>query len=178
MSNICYPTNLRKNRPTMRKFTSFFVLAFLAPFTLFLAPGAVYHVSAASPTANAQISPTNAVLAQASSLIAVYGTRPYWDESTFTKGQEPPEAEIPSIVAHLIACESRGVNVKEIDSNGLYSFGELQFQSSTWAFFSGLSGIRGDPMNPNDAVTMAEWAIRSGYLSRWSCARILKIIQT
>jgi hypothetical protein len=75
-------------------------------------------------------------------------------------------------IEKLISCESSGENVARLDSNHKMSYGILQFQSSTWADFSKLSGIDGGPMNPAAAIEMADWAINHGFLSRWTCARI------
>jgi hypothetical protein len=95
----------------------------------------------------------------------------------FLKGENVPAAQAPDVVAHLIACESQGVSVKRVDSNGYYSYGVGQIQSSTWQFFQNKSGLSGDPMNPTDAISMMLWAIENGYLSRWSCAEILRVVE-
>lgn len=63
--------------------------------------------------------------------------------------------------------------MKTIDSNGYWSYGILQIQSSTAALFNSLEPS--DPMNPAQAVDLAEIAIEHGYLYRWSCALILKL---
>lgn len=86
------------------------------------------------------------------------------------------DSKIEIIVSKLIECESGGKSVRIVDSNGYYSYGILQFQKRTWDWWSGMSGITGDPMNNDDAKTMARWAIKNGYLSHWSCARILGLL--
>jgi hypothetical protein len=63
-----------------------------------------------------------------------------------------------------------------VDSNGFYSYGILQMQSSTAAMFNSIEGTDYDPMRPLEAVSLAEIAIEHGYLSRWSCARIEKVV--
>ncbi|MBI5421324.1 MAG: transglycosylase family protein [Parcubacteria group bacterium] len=82
---------------------------------------------------------------------------------------------IDSVIEKLIQCESGGKNVKIIDSNGYYSYGILQFQKATWDGWSRESGIVGDPMVPEDAIQMARWAIKNGFISHWTCARILDL---
>lgn len=77
-------------------------------------------------------------------------------------------------IQKLIQCESRGKNIKIVDSNGYYSYGILQFQRSTWNDFSRESGIIGDPMKENDAIRMTRWAIENGYGKRWTCWKIIQ----
>lgn len=103
-------------------------------------------------------------------------SRPYWLENALQKGKTVPTDEAPKVVAHLIPCESQGVSVKHLDSNDRYSYGVLQIQSSTWAQFDASSGITGSPMDAVTALRMGLWAVENGYLSKWSCAKILKII--
>lgn len=66
--------------------------------------------------------------------------------------------------------------MKVVDVNGYYSYGVLQFQSSTWNHWSKLSGIKGTPMNIHDAMIMADWAIERGYLHHWSCAKKMGLL--
>lgn len=82
-----------------------------------------------------------------------------------------------SVIPYLIACESRDKNVKDVDSNGFYSYGILQMQSSTAVFFNSLENTHYDPMIPTEAVELAEIAIRHGYLYRWSCSALERIVQ-
>lgn len=86
------------------------------------------------------------------------------------------ESEHPDILYPLISCESQFENRSEIDSNGKMSRGILQFQDGTWDEFSRLSGIVGSPTNATTAIAMADWAIDNGFLYRWSCAKIEKLV--
>jgi hypothetical protein len=95
----------------------------------------------------------------------------------------PFEVENKAEIEKLIECESSGLNVSGPDSDGLISDGILQFHRgpadtltrSTWEDFSKASGIAGSPMNPADAIRMADWAISHGYGSRWTCWRLQKL---
>ena len=79
-----------------------------------------------------------------------------------------------TLIERLIGCESQGQNIARPDSNGLTSWGILQFNgTSTWADMSRQSGINGGPLDPTASIQMADWMIQNGYLHRWSCARIL-----
>lgn len=82
----------------------------------------------------------------------------------------------PKTIEKLVECESGGVPIKRIDSNGLYSYGILQYQSSTWNGWKKQSGIQGEAMEPQAAIRMADWAIDNGFLSRWSCAYITHLL--
>lgn len=92
----------------------------------------------------------------------------------------PFEVQNKAEIEKLIDCESAGLNVSGPDSDGLISDGILQFHRgpedtltrSTWEDFSKASGIAGSPMNPADAIRMADWAISHGYGPRWTCWRI------
>ncbi|HKF48337.1 MAG TPA: hypothetical protein VKB38_13325 [Terracidiphilus sp.] len=87
-------------------------------------------------------------------------------------------------IEKLIQCESQGVNISRPDSDGIFSDGVLQFHrgpldtmaSSTWASFSKASGISGSPINPSDAIRMADWAIDHDLLGHWTCAHILHLV--
>ena len=92
----------------------------------------------------------------------------------------PFEVQNKAEIEKLIDCESAGLNVSGPDSDGLISDGILQFHRgpedtltrSTWEDFSKASGIAGSPMNPADAIRMADWAVSHGYGPRWTCWRI------
>jgi hypothetical protein len=85
--------------------------------------------------------------------------------------------EHPEIIQKLIQCESQGVNISRPDSDGIVSDGILQFhEDGTWQDMERLSGFKGSPLIPSDAIFMADWMIGHGFLRRWSCARILKLI--
>ncbi len=96
---------------------------------------------------------------------------------------EAPRKNLTSILKHralirkLISCESQGRNIKKLDVNGLYSYGVLQIQSSTWNAWSEESGIKGSPMSIRNSIEMTDWAIENGYLHHWSCANILGLVK-
>lgn len=90
----------------------------------------------------------------------------------FTQKQPLVAADARKVIPYLIACESRDQNVKIVDSNGFYSYGILQMQSSTAALFNSIENTSYDPMIPIEAEQLAEIAIEHGYLSRWSCASL------
>lgn len=104
-------------------------------------------------------------------------SRPEWPYLPENDQWIVPTDKMSEVIHDLIMCESRGVSVKRIDSNNYYSYGILQFQSSTWNGWSKVSGIQGDPMVPDDAIKMATWALGHGLIKNWSCSRILGIIQ-
>lgn len=84
----------------------------------------------------------------------------------------------------LISCESQGVNVSRPDSNHLVSDGILQFNrgasnvmgSGTWTDMEKKFDFYGCPINPSDAIHLADLMISNGFLARWSCARITHLI--
>lgn len=117
------------------------------------------------------------VLILAHQLANQYQTRPVWPLNSLRKGDKVPDDLAPKVVAYLIPCESLDRQRDEIDSNGKMSRGILQFQDAFWSDMSAASGITGSPDNSEDAVRMAEYAVENGYLNRWSCARILKIVR-
>jgi hypothetical protein len=82
-----------------------------------------------------------------------------------------------NILYPLAECESGFEVVAKIDSNGLYSRGILQYQKATWEMWEASSGYKGDPMNPYDAISIAEWAIDNHLLGHWSCAHILGFVK-
>ena len=82
----------------------------------------------------------------------------------------------PKIIYKLIKCESDFRSIDRMDSNNKYSYGVLQIQADTWKDWSKKSGIKGSPRNADDAIEMASWAIKNGYLNRWSCAKIQKLL--
>jgi hypothetical protein len=90
----------------------------------------------------------------------------------------PFEVHNKATIEKLIQCESSGVNIARPDSNGLMSWGILQFNgTSTWAEAERQFGFYGYPMNPPDAIRMADLMISAGELGRWTCARILKLVR-
>jgi hypothetical protein len=83
----------------------------------------------------------------------------------------------PYILRKLIKCESENTNLARLDSNHLVSFGLLQFNgTATWQEFSPLANVSGSPMNPQDAVKVADYMISNGFLGRWTCAHILNLL--
>jgi hypothetical protein len=105
-----------------------------------------------------------------------YGSRPPSTGLVFPKNASLTSEQAEAVIPYLIACESRDKSVKIVDLNGYYSYGILQVQSSTAARFNSIEGTAYDPMIPEQAVDLAEIAIQSGYLYRWSCAKILGIV--
>jgi hypothetical protein len=152
------------------------IALFLALFT------ARYSIQPQKPVLASNLggnrTPTPAsILIQARELLNRYGIRPYWQIPAFSPGEDVPADQAADVIAHLITCESQGVSVKHLDSNDRYSYGVLQIQSSTWAQFEASSGIEGDPMNATTAVSVGLWAVENGYLSKWSCAKILDLVR-
>jgi hypothetical protein len=167
----------------MRKSTWF--LAFFS-FPLFLTPflasprlEAVKPAPLPSGAELASQSATGAIsatLQTADRLSAQYGSRPPYFGPQFAPGEALTPEQAIHTLPYVIACESRDRSVKIVDSNGYYSYGVAQIQSSTWAGFVKESGLGGDPMVKQDAVRMALWAFENGYLYKWSCARLTHII--
>jgi hypothetical protein len=130
----------------------------------------------ASNLGNESTSTVFAVLLEAHSLLNRYGSRPYWPNLPYKSGEDVPADQAPDVVAHIIPCESQDVSVKHLDSNDFYSYGVGQIQSSTWAQFESQSGLSGSPMWSPDAVRMMLWAVENGYLDKWSCASLTRLI--
>ena len=83
----------------------------------------------------------------------------------------------PYILRTLIKCESQNQNIARMDSNGLMSYGILQFNgSSTWNEFSRQANVSSTPMNPSAAIKVADYMISIGELHRWSCAKLTHLI--
>lgn len=95
-------------------------------------------------------------------------------------GSKPP-LKNAKLIDRLIQCESSGRNISRPDSDGINSDGILQFHrgkhntmdGGTLQDMSRRSGITGSPMIPEDAKRMSDWMIENGFLSRWTCAKIL-----
>lgn len=111
------------------------------------------------------------VYGRAMALADRYDSRPYWHNQRLTPGVPTSRETADVAIEHLIPCESGGRAVDKVDTNGEMSYGILQFQD--WPEWERLSGISGDPDNPDDAIRMAEWGIEHGMIDHWSCARIL-----
>ena len=105
----------------------------------------------------------------------------YFDKEKFDWSKIKNE----EIIKKLIKCESNYQIVSRPDSDGIISDGILQFhrgkddtiETGTWGEWSRESGIQGDPMNPVDAIIMADWAISKGRLNHWSCAYITGLLK-
>ena len=60
-----------------------------------------------------------------------------------------------ALIEKLVQCESQGVNVSRPDSNGLTSWGLLQFnRTSTWADMEQRFNFTGSPLIPDNAIHM------------------------
>lgn len=87
----------------------------------------------------------------------------------------------PEKLAKLIQCESDWVNISRPDSNNRISDGLLQFNrgasnilgSGTWADMEQRFKFYGSPIIPSDAIRMADMMIDAGFISRWTCAKML-----
>jgi len=105
----------------------------------------------------------------------------YFDKEKFDWSKIKNE----EIIKKLIKCESNYQIVSRPDSDGIISDGILQFhrgkddkiETGTWGEWSRESGIQGDPMNPEKAIEMADFAIDHGKLSHWSCAYITGLLK-
>lgn len=83
----------------------------------------------------------------------------------------------PFILRTLIKCESQNTNIARIDSNGAMGWGLLQFNgTSTWNQYAPQANVTGSPMNPKDAIKVADYMISIGQLHRWTCARLTGLL--
>src|ERR1035441_8723838 len=83
----------------------------------------------------------------------------------------------PYILRTLIKCESQNTNIARIDSNGAMGWGLLQFNgTSTWNQYAPQANVTGSPMNPKDAIKVADYMISIGQLHRWTCARLTGLL--
>lgn len=74
--------------------------------------------------------------------------------------EAPDESE--QLADEIIDCESDGINVEIIDTNGKWSRGVAQFQDATWAWMSKSAGVEGTSLEPEKARQVLVWAIREG----------------
>ena len=152
-------------------------ISFAIALSALLAHGAAYSYSNRAWNAMhleyASVSPraSRSVYDHAMWLNARYDSRPYWRGSRLTVGVATDRVTADLAIEHLIPCESGGRIVDRLDTNGKMSYGILQFQD--WPEWERISGIHGDPDNPDDAIRMAEWGIENGLIDHWACARIL-----
>jgi len=164
----------------MRKSQWFVILSFPLIFAPILASSRIEAVRPSRDACNSEILAGHCLLASilttTDRLVAEYGSRPPYSGQIFASGERLTPEQAIYALPYVIACESEDKSVKIVDSNGYYSYGIAQIQSSTWAGFVKDSGLGGDPMVKNDAVRMALWAFEHGYADLWSCARIEKVI--
>jgi hypothetical protein len=149
-------TAINLNKYTLLCFT--FIL-----FSLFLTPVARYNVipqASAKNSATVTTAPKPRVYSQAEI-----------DELTQNTFH-------PYILRTLIKCESQNTNIARMDSNGLMSYGLLQFNgTATWNTYAPLAGvISSTPMNPTSAIKVADYMLSVGQLHRWTCARIEHLV--
>jgi hypothetical protein len=152
----------------------------VALFTAIFVPR-IYAISpVVAPRATAPPGPDSgsglAVLIEAHRLSNEYGSRPLYNSPAVPKNSDFSLEQTDAVIPYLIACESRDRRIKDVDSNGFYSYGILQIQSSTVASSNGIDHTDFDPITPVQAVQRAEIAIQNGYLHRWSCAHILGVV--
>lgn len=153
------------------------VISFAVALTALLAHGAAYSRSyrSWSPTRlehRARVGHSlNPIYGRSMLLNAKYDSRPYWRGSKLAIGAPTDRETADLAIEHLIPCESGARIVDRLDTNGKMSYGILQFQD--WPEWERMSGISGDPDNPDDAIRMAEWGIEHGMIDHWACARIL-----
>lgn len=77
------------------------------------------------------------------------------------------------LATKIIQCESSGMNVQIIDSNGKWSRGIAQFQDETWGWMSKKAGIAGSPLDRVKAREVLLWALKNGYGRHWTCYKIV-----
>ncbi len=151
------------------------IFAFIALFP------ARYSVSPALASNSSHIeaqAPEMAILAEARSLYAKYGHRPPYKGPVFPKNARLSAVQAKTALPYILACESGGRDVSEIDSNHQWSRGPAQFQDATWAARQKASGISGTPTEIIPAIDMSIWSLENGYVSQWSCARLERIIES
>lgn len=149
---------------------------FLALVLAFPARYSVVPVALAKAPSSSISAPEIAVLEAGQHLSAEYGSRPPYSGPVIAKNEPISPEQAQAVIPYLGACESRWRVIKEVDSNGFYSYGPLQIQSSTAALFNSLDHTAYDPMIPFQAIDLTEIALEHGYLYRWSCAKILGIV--
>ncbi|HEY1757969.1 MAG TPA: hypothetical protein VGG72_21545 [Bryobacteraceae bacterium] len=150
-----------------------------ALFLPFLAPAARYSIVPAAHAQNpiqVSFASETAILEAGRALSLEYGSRPPYSGPAFAKNEPLSPDEAQAVIPYLGACESRWTVIKEVDSNGFYSYGPLQIQSSTAALFNSLDHTSYNPMIPFQAIDLTEIALEHGYLSRWTCAKIIGAI--
>jgi len=116
------------------------------------------------------------ILSIADDISDVFGSYPPYDGTQFDKGEFLSLADAIYVSPYILACESHNKSVGcIIDTNGKKSCGPAQFQG--WkTFWEPMSGVYGDPNDKTIAVKGLLWGLTNGYIQKWSCAKILKII--
>jgi hypothetical protein len=128
------------------------------------------EASNAEVASNAQISPGIGLLPRVTNSLVPY--------SAAQIDQMLAGTQHPAILKTLMKCESQDTDVVRPDSNGLESYGLLQFNgTSTWNEFAPLAGVSSTPVNPTAAIKVADWMISHGYLARWTCAKLTGLIK-
>jgi hypothetical protein len=150
-------------------------VSFAIALTALLAHGSAYSAipwrAATSAHRALRSGSASSVYGRAMVLADRYDSRPYWHNEKLAVGAPTSRETADLAIEHLIPCESGGRAVDRVDTNGKMSYGILQFQD--WPEWERVSGITGDPNNPDDAIRMAEWGIEHGMIDHWTCARIL-----
>lgn len=150
-------------------------ISFAVALSALLAHGAAYSAVPwdASVFTHRPVRPSGALTVYGRAMVLAdrYDSRPYWHNSKLMVGAPTSRETADLAIEHLIPCESGGRAVDRVDTNGKMSYGILQFQD--WPEWERVSGISGDPNNPDDAIRMAEWGIEHGMIDHWTCARLL-----
>jgi hypothetical protein len=120
--------------------------------------------------------PEIGILEAAQTLFGKYGPRPPYNGPVFAKNEPLSPEQASDTLPYILACESGGRDVSELDSNHKMSRGPAQFQDATWAEHQEQSGIEGTPTEAIPAVDMSLWSLEHGYISQWSCAALERII--
>lgn len=157
--------------------TSCIAALFLVLISLFPARYSIVPSAQAQSPSQVNFQPETAILEAGQRLSLEYGSRPPYGGPAVAKFADLSPEQAHAVIPYLGACESRWKIVKEVDSNGFYSYGPLQIQSSTAALFNSLDHTAYDPMIPFQAIELAEIALEHGYLYRWSCSSILRIVK-
>lgn len=81
-------------------------------------------------------------------------------------------------IEQIAQCESSG-NMEAIHyhdgGKNKHSYGLLQYQEKTWAFFEKRFNVKLDMHSAMDQIKMTKMALDNGYAYHWTCARKLGI---
>lgn len=156
-------------------------LLWILPLFLFLAfvPYRVVHIAGASDNASNSgvFGQDSAILFEAQSLYAKYWARPPYKGPVFAKNEPLTVDQAETVLPYILACESGGRDVSELDSNHKMSRGPAQYQDETWKERQASSGIPGKPTEAIPAIQISLWSLEHGYISQWSCSKILHIVE-